>query len=694
MQKALLILFWSMFGHQSLLCAQTARFDPLFSVGSGPNNTVFASAVQADGRIWLGGSFSAYQNLPSSRLVRIFPDGQKDSTAQITFGANNRINVMRLDGTGKLHIGGTFTTYNGRNAGGIERMLPNGQSDLSFNSGSGFNNEVVSLEVLLDGSILAGGFFSQFQGLPITQPAKLLADGSRDTTFNQGGSGANGIIEVMLQQNDGRILIGGSTTLYNGQAVGRLFRIFQNGQLDTSFQLGAGFNSPVITLFLQNDQRILVAGTFSSLNGQPTNRLVRLLPNGQRDASFSGQANFTSTIRQVRQLYDGRVIAFGSHAVAGQILQQFALFDSAGVLLPSGASCTEMNGGVNTAVALSDSSLLVGGNFSAAAQMPMPRLGKLKLNILAQGAGSPQLSASQNIICPNTVLFLSANGSLNGSAQWEWYTGSCGQNPFASGGPIVSVSPFTTTTYYVRGVGNCLADGPCDSITIYVDTVFPVPVLPSLPALRLACGSAPPLPQATDNCAGVVTGVADRLLPITQAGNYTLVWSYTDGVGNVTRQNQSLTVDTVDTRVVLLGQQLQALNTQGSRRWLRCDQQFAVVAGATANTFTPNTSGSYAVEIRQNGCIDTSVCVNVVASSVREWPAHWRVYPNPASGWLQAELPLGSEVELFDLQGRKVHGWEVAHESETIALPALAPGIYLLHCTEASGNHWQRIQIE
>ncbi|HSU28048.1 MAG TPA: gliding motility-associated C-terminal domain-containing protein, partial [Chitinophagaceae bacterium] len=58
---------------------------------------------------------------------------------------------------------------------------------------------------------------------------------------------------------------------------------------------------------------------------------------------------------------------------------------------------------------------------------------------------------------------------LNAAKEWKWYTSSCGGTAVGTGASI-TVSPTVTTTYYVRGEGNCLTPGPCSSKTI---TVYP-----------------------------------------------------------------------------------------------------------------------------------------------------------------------------------------------------------------------------
>ncbi len=83
--------------------------------------------------------------------------------------------------------------------------------------------------------------------------------------------------------------------------------------------------------------------------------------------------------------------------------------------------------------------------------------------------GVPTLSASSTTNCGTTSTTLNiASGALNGAANWNWYSGSCGTS-FAGTGTSISVSPSSTTTYYARGEGGCASPGACGSITITVN---------------------------------------------------------------------------------------------------------------------------------------------------------------------------------------------------------------------------------
>ncbi|MBL7930562.1 MAG: FG-GAP repeat protein, partial [Bacteroidia bacterium] len=81
-------------------------------------------------------------------------------------------------------------------------------------------------------------------------------------------------------------------------------------------------------------------------------------------------------------------------------------------------------------------------------------------------ADEPVVSASSLNFCPGSSVQLTiTGGNLNDANTWQWYTGSCGGTIIGTG-PSIVVSPGSTTTYYVNGVGNCVSPGICGSITL------------------------------------------------------------------------------------------------------------------------------------------------------------------------------------------------------------------------------------
>jgi len=102
----------------------------------------------------------------------------------------------------------------------------------------------------------------------------------------------------------------------------------------------------------------------------------------------------------------------------------------------------------------------------------------------------------------------------------------------------------------------------------------------------------------------------------------------------------NLTIDTVDVSITNLSPILKANATGAGYQWLNCDNAMAVISGETNQIFKALNNGNYAVEITQNGCIDTSVCENVnnIGIQQNDFGDKLEVFPNPNDGKLSVYL--------------------------------------------------------
>ncbi|MBC7447541.1 MAG: delta-60 repeat domain-containing protein, partial [Hymenobacteraceae bacterium] len=136
----------------------------------------------------------------------------------------------------KILVGGYYDFINGAPAGGVSRLLPTSTPDATYNpGGQGANSMVDALEPLSDGRTLIGGSFSRYNGRAVGYVTRLNADGTPDPTFNPGGTGADGQVLDIQRDRQDRILLAGSFRHYNGQPVGAVTRLLPDGTLDPTF---------------------------------------------------------------------------------------------------------------------------------------------------------------------------------------------------------------------------------------------------------------------------------------------------------------------------------------------------------------------------------------------------------------------------------------------------------------------------
>ncbi len=185
-----------------------------------------------------------------------------DPAFDVGTGADNNLNRVVVQSDGKVLIGGKFANYDGASAARLRRLNDDGSLDTTFNSGGiGPNSDVLTLQRQMDGKAIIGGLFSTYNGVASNRIARLDPDGTLDTSLNTGtGLGANGDITDITIQSDGKILVGGSFSAYVGVSMIRFARVNTDGSLDTTLTIGTGPNSTVKTIGLQSDGNIVLGG--------------------------------------------------------------------------------------------------------------------------------------------------------------------------------------------------------------------------------------------------------------------------------------------------------------------------------------------------------------------------------------------------------------------------------------------------
>ena len=229
---------------------------------------MYPLALQADGKILVGGNFTALAGQAREHLGRLNADGTLDTT--FTNGANNIVLSLAVQTNGQILVGGWFTTLAGQTRNYVGRLNADGSLDTTFTNGA--NNYVYSLAVQADGKILVGGYFTSLAGQACSRLGRLNADGTLDTTFT---NGANNPVYSMTEQADGKLVVGGGFTSLAGQPRNYLGRLNADGSLDTTFTNGAGAHTAQ-ALALQADGKLVVGGQFTTLAGQPRSYLGRL----------------------------------------------------------------------------------------------------------------------------------------------------------------------------------------------------------------------------------------------------------------------------------------------------------------------------------------------------------------------------------------------------------------------------------
>ena len=254
---------------------------------------------------WANGDTS-----PRSIFIPIRPDSINENTESFTLTLTSATNAV-------ISPQNNISTIS---------ILDEGSKVTTFNPPF-FNNTVEAMVVLPDGKIIAGG--SMFQNVT-GHIARFNTDGSEDTTFRiQKGNGFSGAgdptkVLAIVRQSDGKLVVGGEFRSYNGTACSMISRLNENGTVDTGFctAIGTGANNRINAIGIESNGKIIIAGDFTTFNGAAAPGIVRLNASGSRDTttpftpSFSFTANIPPLIKTILIQSDGKVMIGGQFTLA------------------------------------------------------------------------------------------------------------------------------------------------------------------------------------------------------------------------------------------------------------------------------------------------------------------------------------------------------------------------------------------
>ncbi|MCB0781488.1 MAG: hypothetical protein KDC03_18520, partial [Flavobacteriales bacterium] len=196
---------------------------------------------------------------------------------------------------------------------------------------------------------------------------RFLADGRMDTTFRP-VTGANGRVNALQLLPDGRMVIGGEFTSFNGQPTRRLARLHDDGSVDTSFHVGSGAHVTVNALLRKPNGELFVG-----LEDRPTG----MLGGGGTGRNGFDTTRITGTLLRLSSTgallehhtmpWNDAVLSLTPLSTGGQVLA--GLEDDVERLHPNGALDSAFANGngpndrVFDAVELPNGNYMIGGEF-------------------------------------------------------------------------------------------------------------------------------------------------------------------------------------------------------------------------------------------------------------------------------------------------------------------------------------------
>jgi uncharacterized delta-60 repeat protein len=368
-----------------------AAFDP------NANGAVYAIALQTDGKILVGGTFNGANSIGGQArnfIARL--DAITGAPDSFNPGANSGVRAILVQADGKILVGGGFTSVGGKTRSRIARLDPaNGLAD-SFNPNA--SDTVYSIVVQANGMILVGGAFSgpnSVGGQTRNHMARLDPASGLTDSFNPN---ANGDVLAIAVEADGQILAGGTFTGANGiggQPRNHIARLDSASGLADSFDPNA--NGDVDAIVVQPDGKIVAGGAFNganSIGGEARSRIARLDPISGLADSFDPSAN--GAVLAIALGLDGKILAGGNFAgvnsIGGQMRNYIARLEIDGTVDQAFDANILGNADVRAIAVQPDGKILVGGIFTNVNNVDRHYIARLNLDGTIDGSFDPHAS--------------------------------------------------------------------------------------------------------------------------------------------------------------------------------------------------------------------------------------------------------------------------------------------------------------
>jgi uncharacterized delta-60 repeat protein len=261
-----------------------STFNPPFPQGQ----AIGATVIQPDGKIFILGSVTNSAGTLLPGIVRLNSDGSIDSSFNLDVNAQPIGRSLLLQSDGKVVSAGVYYDPIHEEYGGLLRLRSDGSLDPAFDSRGVSASDPLALAP--DGKIY---FVSDVI-------ARANPDGSPDGTFAALGPGAPATLVV---QPDGKLLVGEYVEAFH------MRRLLPEGAEDPEWirpEISGG-DAVIQAILFQPDGKILVGG-----NNVFDATIGRLHPDGSRDTSFDSRGDLYSyTVNDMALAPDGKIIVAG-----------------------------------------------------------------------------------------------------------------------------------------------------------------------------------------------------------------------------------------------------------------------------------------------------------------------------------------------------------------------------------------------
>lgn len=305
------------YGNITTVNSHTCKIAKISNTGIVDVSYLYVPLVDVSGAVFANNFLYVLES--SGGFYKLNPDGSVETTFDtIVPGIGDTYLFMRgythiADIDGKLYIGGSFTNckYNGQIVNDLICVNYDGSLDSGFSSGSGVFGFIHDIKPLSTDKLVLSGRFQNYS-IPTNRATAVFdVNGNIEPfrfLFENDETSTNQRYQHIAKQSDGKYIVTGYfTKVWDGKtfvARPHIARLNLDGTLDDTFNTGvttAFNNSTSLSIYIDEQDRIYVFGNFTSYRGVSTGnvRIIRLLPNGDKDTSFVTGAGFNALVSNI-----------------------------------------------------------------------------------------------------------------------------------------------------------------------------------------------------------------------------------------------------------------------------------------------------------------------------------------------------------------------------------------------------------
>ena len=260
-------------------------------VNFGVSGVIYVIKIDNNGKLLVGGSFQPTNvdfdpfSPPRTNIIRINTDGSPDLSFAAIGPSGQVFDIGLEPTTNNIYLVGNISYGSPTVYYGIQKLQPNG-TVIEYLGNFGASIAVNKIIVNSDSTIYCGGAFTTYRGTAAKGIVKILANGNRDTSFASSNAFEGGPVNSIVKDANGDLYVTGSFTSFETLPQQGIIKIDDTCTKDASFDIGDGFlvigqsTKAGYTIVINNENNIVIGGTFRAYKGTTADYFVVIKPNG------------------------------------------------------------------------------------------------------------------------------------------------------------------------------------------------------------------------------------------------------------------------------------------------------------------------------------------------------------------------------------------------------------------------------